>query len=156
MQNDRVIIAGGGIGGLVMALTLHQIGIPCIIYETVNQMRPLGVGINLQPNAVRELFDLGIDEIALDNVGIQSSEWALLGLNGAEIYSEKRGRKAGYKWPQYAVHRGQFHMLLFRKAIERLGIDAVKLGHSVTGYENNKDSVTARIEIGRASCRERV
>ena len=94
MQNDRVIIAGGGIGGLVMALTLHQIGIPCIIYETVNQMRPLGVGINLQPNAVRELFDLGIDEIALDNVGIQSSEWALLGLNGAEIYSEKRGRKA--------------------------------------------------------------
>ena len=94
MQNDRVIIAGGGIGGLVMALTLHQIGIPCIIYETVNQMRPLGVGINLQPNAVRELFELGIDEIALDNVGIQSSEWALLGLNGAEIYSEKRGRKA--------------------------------------------------------------
>ena len=90
MQNDRVIIAGGGIGGLVMALTLHQIGIPCIIYETVNQMRPLGVGINLQPNAVRELFDLGIDEIALDNVGIQSSEWALLGLNGAEIYCEKR------------------------------------------------------------------
>ena len=146
MQNDRVIIGGGGIGGLVMALTLHQIGISCIIYETVNQMRPLGVGINLQPNAVRELFDLGIDEIALDNVGIQSSEWALLGLNGAEIYSEKRGRKAGYKWPQYAVHRGQFHMLLFRKVIERLGIDAVKLGHSVTGYENNKDSVTARIE----------
>ena len=78
MQNDRVIIGGGGIGGLVMALTLHQIGIPCIIYETVNQMRPLGVGINLQPNAVRELFDLGIDEIALDNVGIQSSECALL------------------------------------------------------------------------------
>ena len=61
MQNDRVIIGGGGIGGLVMALTLHQIGIPCIIYETVNQMRPLGVGINLQPNAVRELFELGIN-----------------------------------------------------------------------------------------------
>ena len=147
-QHDRqIIIAGGGIGGLVMALTLHQIGIPCMVYETAQDMRPLGVGINLQPNAVRELCDLGIDATALDTIGIQSSEWALLGLNGTEIYSEPRGQKAGYKWPQYAVHRGQFHMLLYKKVLERLGGDAVKLGHRVIGYDaNNDNSVTARIE----------
>jgi 2-polyprenyl-6-methoxyphenol hydroxylase-like FAD-dependent oxidoreductase len=148
MQHDhQIIIAGVGIGGLVMALTLHQIGIPCMVYETAQDMRPLGVGINLQPNAVRELCDLGIDATALDTIGIQSSEWALLGLNGAEIYSEPRGQKAGYKWPQYAVHRGQFHMLLYKKVLERLGADAVKLGHRVIGYDKNNDkSVTARIE----------
>ena len=58
--DNRVIIAGGGIGGLAAALTLHQIGVPCIVFEAVREMRPLGVGINLQPNAVRELYDLGI------------------------------------------------------------------------------------------------
>ena len=60
MTDNLVIIAGGGIGGLAMALTLHQIGVPCIVFEAVQEMRPLGVGINLQPNAVRELYDLGI------------------------------------------------------------------------------------------------
>ena len=62
MTDNIVIIAGGGIGGLATALTLHQIGVPCIVFEAVREMRPLGVGINLQPNAVRELYDLGITE----------------------------------------------------------------------------------------------
>lgn len=149
MQDNRIIIAGGGIGGLTMALTLHQIGMPCVVYESVPEMQPLGVGINLQPNAVRELFELGIDARALDAIGTQSAEWALVGLNGAEIYSESRGLKAGYKWPQYAVHRGQFHMLLYKAVIDRLGPDAVRLGHRIVGYEDNADSgVTAQIETG--------
>jgi hypothetical protein len=60
-------------------------------------MRPLGVGINLQPNAVRELYDLGITEQDLDRVGLPAKEWALVGLNGNDIYSEPRGLLAGYK-----------------------------------------------------------
>ena len=48
-------------------------------------------------------------------------EWALVGLNGNDIYSEPRGQLAGYNWPQYAVHRGQFHMLLHDKVVERIG-----------------------------------
>ena len=79
---DDVLIAGGGICGLVTALTLHQLGIPCRVFEAVNAPRPLGVGINLQPNAVRELYDLGIDDALLDTIGIQAREWALVGLNG--------------------------------------------------------------------------
>jgi len=116
-----VIIAGGGIGGLATALTLHQIGVPCVVYEAVREMRPLGVGINLQPNAVRELDDLGIGGAELDRVGLPAREWALVGLNGNDIYSEPRGLLAGYHWPQYAVHRGRFHMLLHDKVVERIG-----------------------------------
>jgi 2-polyprenyl-6-methoxyphenol hydroxylase-like FAD-dependent oxidoreductase len=56
MTAPLVIIAGGGIGGLATALTLHQIGVPCLVFESAREMKPLGVGINLQPNAVRELF----------------------------------------------------------------------------------------------------
>ncbi len=70
MTNNPVIIAGGGIGGLATALTLHQIGVPCVVYEAVREMRPLGVGINMQPNAVRELHDLGITKDDLDRVGL--------------------------------------------------------------------------------------
>lgn len=141
-----VLIAGGGIGGLALALTLRQIGVGAKVFESVRALKPLGVGINLQPNAVRELFDLGISEDDLDIVGLPSREWALVGQNGKEIYAEPRGTHAGYKWPQYAVHRGQFHMLLHRKLLERAGRDAVATNARVTGYRINPDGgVTARI-----------
>lgn len=147
MRPDHVLIAGGGIGGLVLALTLHQIGVKCTVFEGVRELKPLGVGINLQPNAVRELADLGIDEAEMDAVGIPAREWALVGLNGREIYAEPRGKWAGYEWHQYAVHRGEFHMMLYRKVLERLGPDAILLGHKVTGYRREADgSVTALVE----------
>ena len=141
-----VLIAGGGIGGLATALTLHQIGVPCIVFEAVEALRPLGVGINLQPNAVRELYDLGLDASLLDAIGIQTKEWALVGRNGRDIYSEPRGLLAGYQWPQYSVHRGQLQMLLYNTVLARLGPDAVRLGQRVTGYRQQADGVTALIE----------
>lgn len=147
MADKRVIIAGGGIGGLATALTLHQIGVPCVVYEAVREMRPLGVGINLQPNAVRELYDLGITQGDLDRIGLPAKEWALVGLNGNDIYSEPRGLLAGYNWPQYAVHRGQLHMLLHDRVVQRIGADAVRLGSRVTGYRKTADGgVTVHIE----------
>jgi 5-methylphenazine-1-carboxylate 1-monooxygenase len=145
--NLVIIIAGGGIGGLATALTLHQIGVPCLVLEAVREMRPLGVGINLQPNAVRELYELGLTRWELDRVGLPAKEWALVGLNGNDIYSEPRGLHAGYNWPQYAVHRGRFHVLLYEKVLERFGQDAVQLGSRVTAYRKNVDgSVTVLIE----------
>ena len=152
MTDNRVIVAGGGIGGLAMALTLHQIGVPCVVFEAVRDMRPLGVGINLQPNAVRELYDLGFTPADLDGVGLPAKEWALVGLNGNDIYSEPRGGLAGYDWPQYAVHRGRFHMLLHDKVVERMGPGAVRLGHRVTGYDKTADGgVSARVELADGS-----
>lgn len=147
MTDNLVLIAGGGIGGLVTALTLEQIGVRCHVLESVREMRPLGVGINLQPNAVRELYDLGISAADLDHVGVPAKEWALVGLNGNDIYSEPRGLLAGYKWPQYAVHRGHFHMLLHDTFVARAGRDALALGKRVVGYERKASGgVIALIE----------
>ena len=155
MTDDKVIIAGGGIAGLSLALTLHQIGVPCVVYEGVRELAPLGVGINLQPNAVRELEDLGIGEADLDATGVPAREWALVGLNGKEIYSEPRGKFAGYQWHQYAVHRGRFHLLLARKVIERLGPDALVLGHKVTGYRKEAGGgITALISAEDGTLKE--
>ena len=108
MSDLPVLIVGGGIGGLSCALTLHQIGVPCVVFESVPEIKPLGVGINIQPNAVRELYELGFGVDALDEIGLQTREWALVGLNGNDVYSESRGLAAGYHWPQYSVHRGKW------------------------------------------------
>jgi 5-methylphenazine-1-carboxylate 1-monooxygenase len=141
-----ILIAGGGIGGMALALTLHQIGVPCIVFESVAELQPLGVGINLQPNAVRELYDLGLGAELLDTIGIQAREWALVGRNGNDVYAEPRGLLAGYRWPQYAVHRGKLQMLLYRTVLERLGPGAVRLGHRVTGYRQHDGGVTALVQ----------
>ena len=149
MKDVDVVIAGGGIGGLTLALTLHQIGVSCVVLETARAMRPLGVGINIQPNAVRELFALGIGADLLDQVGLPVQEWALLGLNGKEVYAEPRGTFAGYNWPQYAVHRGNLHMLLYHQVIERMGPDAVKLGARALGYDrSNPKQPVCHVQIG--------
>ncbi|WP_270731152.1 flavin-dependent oxidoreductase [Shimia sp. Alg240-R146] len=139
MAQQKVLIAGSGIGGLSLALTLHQIGVECVVFEAVRDLKPLGVGINLQPNAVRELYDLGFGAADLDQIGVPVKEWALVGQNGQEIYAEARGTEAGYHWPQYAVHRGEFHMALYRRFVELAGPDAVRLGHRATGYEIEDD-----------------
>ncbi|WP_439524483.1 flavin-dependent oxidoreductase [Marivita sp.] len=151
MSENRVIIAGGGIAGLSLGLTLHQIGVPFTVFESAREMKPLGVGINLQPNAVRELFDLGITADALDKVGLPAEEWALVGLNGREVYAEPRGLGAGYNWPQYAVHRGQLHMLLYDTLIERAGGDSVQLGAKVTGYAKDSAGVLANVQVAGES-----
>ena len=141
-----VLVAGGGIGGLATALTLHQIGVPCLVFEAVPHLESLGVGINLQPNAVRELYDMGLKDSELRQIGVRCREWALVGLNGNDIYAEPRGLEAGYKWPQYSVHRGDFHMLLYRTTVARLGESCFFAGHRVTGYRNHESGVTIRVE----------
>lgn len=129
-----VLIAGGGIAGLTLGLTLHQIGIPFRIYEAVPEIKPLGVGINLQPNAVRELFDLGL-ESEMAAIGVATRDYGFYSKKGLEIWTEPRGLWAGYRWPQYSVHRGRLQMLLHRALLERAGAGCVVAGQRATGFE---------------------
>ena len=93
----------------------------------------------------QELYDLGIDEAALADIGIPCREWALLGRNGREIYAEPRGIDAGYRWPQFSVHRGRLQMLLLQQVIDRLGPDAMKTGHQVLDYTQNGQQVKVSV-----------
>jgi 2-polyprenyl-6-methoxyphenol hydroxylase-like FAD-dependent oxidoreductase len=142
---EPIIIAGGGIAGLTMALSCHELGLPVRVYESSREIRPLGVGINLQPNAVRELIELGLGD-RLPEIGVETKEWALVGRNGNDIWAEPRGRRAGYRWPQYSVHRGELQMLLLDTVRERCGRDTVLEGHRLLGYEQTSDSITAHFE----------
>ncbi len=132
--NPRVAIAGGGIGGLVMALQCHQHGIDCMVFEAADKLEPLGVGINLLPHSVKILAGLGLlDEIAAS--AIETSELAYFNKHGQAIWREPRGIAAGYDFPQFSIHRGELHMLLYRHAVTRLGADHVLSGHAIKHFE---------------------
>jgi 2-polyprenyl-6-methoxyphenol hydroxylase-like FAD-dependent oxidoreductase len=142
----RVLIIGGGIGGLTTALALHAAGIDALVFEQSAEVRPLGVGINLQPHAVRELTELGL-AAALAATGVAAAEFRYANRFGQEIWREARGLAAGYRWPQYSIHRGRLQLLLFEAARARLG-DAIRTGHRLVGFEQDGAGVTARFAGG--------
>lgn len=90
-MDGEIIIAGAGIGGLTTALSLHQAGHQVRVFESVDELKPLGVGINLLPHAVRELDELGL-RAELEATGTLAYHSA----HGAPIWSEPRGLDAGY------------------------------------------------------------
>jgi 2-polyprenyl-6-methoxyphenol hydroxylase-like FAD-dependent oxidoreductase len=146
-----VLIAGAGIAGLTLGLTLHQIGVPFRLYEAVERLTPLGVGINLQPNAVRELFDLGL-AAELARIGVATRSLGFYTKTGREIWTEPRGRDAGYNWPQYSVHRGRLQMMLHDALIEREGADCILTGHGAVGFECRDTACRLRLERNGRAC----
>lgn len=140
----RVIIAGGGIAGLATALSLHAAGVESItVTEAATEIKPLGVGINLLPHAVRELTELGLgDELAA--VAVATRELAYFNHHGQLIWSEPRGLGMGYHWPQYSVHRGRLQLMLLAAVRDRLGAGAVRTGHRLTRFASGPGEVTAR------------
>ena len=142
-QRLPVIILGAGIGGLTLALSLHQAGIACRVYEAVPELKPLGVGINLLPHAVRELAELGLLP-ALDAVGVRTKESVFFTEHGQLIFREAAGLDAGYDWPQYSIHRGDLQTALLAETLARLGPGSVVCGHRCTGVSQDTQGVTAR------------
>lgn len=142
-----VLIAGGGIGGLTAALTLHARGIESTVLERASHLRPLGVGINLLPHAVRELYDLGVgDELA--NGAVAPTSISYCDTEGTLLFREPRGIDGGYGYPQYSVHRGALQMLLLSTLRERLGPDAVRTGTEVRSFEQSGTGVRVRTSAG--------
>jgi 2-polyprenyl-6-methoxyphenol hydroxylase-like FAD-dependent oxidoreductase len=144
----NILIAGGGIGGLTLGLMLHRRGIGCTVLEAAPEVRELGVGINLLPNAVRELADLDLLP-ALDKIGIRTRELRYANGLGQIIWAEPRGLHAGHEVPQISIHRGRLHGLLWRAAAERLGIGlGLRTACRVTGFSQDAGGVTAQLENG--------
>ncbi|MBV8393093.1 MAG: FAD-dependent monooxygenase, partial [Alphaproteobacteria bacterium] len=123
----RIVIAGAGIGGLTAAMCLKRAGFDVGVYEAVPELRPLGVGINIQAGAVRVLSSLGL-EPALAASGIETRELRYANRHGQTIWADPRGRHAGLPWPQFSIHRGELQMILFERAKEILGADRIKFG----------------------------
>ena len=138
----EVIIVGGGIGGLTLALMLHRAGIACRVYEAAPRIKAVGVGINILPHAAKEYCALGL-EPALANAGITTADACFFNRFGQLIYREPLGRNAGFDWPQFSIHRGDLHMLLLEACIKRLGGDRILADWRCTGVTQDSGGATA-------------
>ena len=138
-----VLIVGAGIGGLTLALELHRRAIPCRIFESAPGIKAVGVGINLLPHATQALGELGL-EPALASVAVETQEAAFFNRFGQLIYKEALGRRAGYAWPQFSIHRGDLQALLLDAVKARIGADRIRLGWHCLGFEQDQAKVTLK------------
>jgi 2-polyprenyl-6-methoxyphenol hydroxylase-like FAD-dependent oxidoreductase len=145
----HVLIAGGGVGGLALALMLHQRGIGCTVLEAAAEVKPLGVGINTLPHAIRELAALDLLP-ALDGVGIRTRELRYLNRFGQEIWKEPRGIWAGHEVPQFSIHRGHLHQVLWQAAEARLPNGALLRNARLRGSTQDAGGITAHLADGRS------
>jgi 5-methylphenazine-1-carboxylate 1-monooxygenase len=142
-----VVIVGGGIGGLTLALSLHQAGVACRVFEAAPEIKPLGVGVNLLPHGMRELTELGLQE-RLARRAVETSELCFYNRFGQFIFKEPRGRFAGYAWPQLSIHRADLHEVLLQSVLERLGKEAFLTGYKCISFEERETHVRIKFENG--------
>jgi len=140
-----LIIIGGGIGGSTLALAAHAAnpGQRIRVFEAAPEIRPLGVGINLGPHAVKELSHLGLED-ALAAVACQPQDYAFFTRHGQLVYREPWGRAAGHQWPHFSIHRADLHQVLLDAVRDRLGAESFITGHRCIGVEQSDTGVTVR------------
>lgn len=127
-----------------LALSLRAAGLTDVtIHESAPETRELGVGINLFPHAVRELDELGL-LTELEPLAATMTELVMYSRHGRRIHGERRGRAAGYRWPQLSIHRGRLLGVLYRTVLDRLGPEQVHHGHHLESVTNDGDVARAR------------
>ena len=148
-MTDRVVIAGGGIGGLATAMGLAQIGVPSVVLEKATRMGEIGAGIQLGPNAFHAFDQLGVGDAArkmavyIDNLRLMDA------LTGDEITRIPLGETFRKRMgnPYAVVHRGELHGV-FLKACAQHPLVELRTSAGVAGYEQDAATVSAILEDG--------
>ncbi len=149
MSKDRIIIAGGGIGGLALAVGLARIGRRVLVLEKSAQFGEIGAGIQLGPNAFHAFDALGVGDAAramavyIDNLRLMDA------LSGDEITRIPLGTdfRKHMGNPYAVVHRGELHSV-FLKACQDSDSIELRTGTQVVAYDQDDNSAIALLEDG--------
>ncbi|WP_437508205.1 FAD-dependent monooxygenase [Sorangium sp. So ce1099] len=145
-QRVRITIIGGGIGGLTAAQVLLRAGHEVTCFEQAAQLREVGAGIQVGPNASRVLHRLGLAEplakVAVQPVAVEIKRWDTGRVLGAMPGNPELSRRYGA--PYYTMHRADLHAVL-RAAVP----DAVlRLGARCVGVTQGEREVIVRFADG--------
>ena len=149
MDKERIIIAGGGIGGLATAMGLAQKGFKSIVLEKASQFGEIGAGIQLGPNAFHAFDYLGVGDQARDMAVYIDSLRLMDAMSGDEITRiplDDLFRKR-FKNPYAVVHRGDLHGV-FLKACRESELIELRNSSAVESYEQDGNSATAILADG--------
>ena len=146
----RAIIVGGGIGGLTAALCLHRAGWDTVIVERAQALEDIGAGIQLGPNAMKVMQQLGL-ETALIEAGFQPEAIELrMGVSGMDLIRVPLAQTAIQKWgaPYVHIHRADLVRVL-AEALEDRAPETLKLGLGLIRYSQTDSQITAHLSDGR-------
>jgi salicylate hydroxylase len=149
VDRTRILIAGGGIGGLATALGLAQKGIASLVMEKASQLGEIGAGIQLGPNAFHCFDRLGVGEAAramavyIDRLRLMDAmaDGEIMHVDLGETFRARFGN------PYAVVHRGDLHGVML-KACHAHDLVELRTSAEVVGYEQEGDGVVARLATG--------
>ncbi len=148
--NKPILVSGAGIGGLTAALALLQRGFEVRVFEQATQLREVGAGLQLSPNALRALFNLGLEDavrkVAFEPAGKEvrlwstGQTWKLFDLGASAVET--------YGYPYAMIYRPDLHALLV-DAVRALAPDAIVLGATCDSFVQDEESVVLQLVDGR-------
>ena len=144
-NHTKVLIIGGGIGGLALAAILRKINIDCLVLERSEKITPVGAGISLAPNCLAVLEQLGLYDVIQEEgqrlhamlIHHDDTKWRTLDFRGVQSY---------FRYPVYSIERHRFHGILYDAA----GHDNVRLDSKVEDIvdDQEKDHVVVTVAGG--------
>ena len=152
MKPERVLIVGGGIGGLTAALALGRAGYRVAVYEQSPEFSEIGAGIMLTPNATRVLRHLGL-EAALDRAALRPPASVYRRFDDASVIGDAplaEAMETAYGAPYFHIHRSDLLDVLLA-AVRAQGAAELRTGHAARSCEQDGDRVTVRFADGEAA-----
>jgi 2-polyprenyl-6-methoxyphenol hydroxylase-like FAD-dependent oxidoreductase len=142
---DRVLIVGGGIGGLTLAAALQRVGVAFTLFERASELNDVGAGIQLAPNAVRSLREAGLGEAVMAQGSLTESFefWTEQGKRLSSTPVGDFGRK--HNAPLVFISRPVLLRLLGAQVPE----NAIVLGAAAESVSQDAEGVTLRLAGGR-------
>jgi len=148
-EQQPILIAGGGIGGLATAYALGRKGIPVRVLEQAPEFKELGAGIQLGPNIFRMVDKLGLKDALLADVwrpGALEMRCALTGRQVTRVPLDQRFLDR-FQQPYAVTHRADIHAV-FLKACQGNNLVTLETQRQVDSFRQDDDGVTVTLQTG--------